>query len=86
MAVTLVFLGLLLVLMALVVRSSLGQPNLFLRVSIHVLGGIVGLWMFDLLLSILGLEIPINVFTVIIVGLLGLPGVITLSILQFLGI
>lgn len=83
---TLVFLGLLLVLMALVVRSSLGQPNLFLRATIHVLGGIVGLWVLDLLLSILGLEIPINVFTILIVGLLGLPGVITLSILQFLGI
>lgn len=86
MAVTLVFLGLLLVLMALVVRSSLGQPNIFLRAAIHVLGGIVGLWVLDLLLSILGLEIPINVFTILIVGLLGFPGVITLSILQFLGI
>lgn len=83
---TLVFLGLLLVLMALVIRSALGQPNLFLRAMIHVLGGIVGLWLVDLLLSILGLEIPINVFTILIVGLLGFPGVVTLSILQFLGI
>lgn len=83
---TLVFLGLLGILVFLVIRSSLSQPNKFLKAGIHILGGIVGLWLFDVLLSVLGLEIPINPFTIIIVAILGLPGVITLSVLQFLGI
>ena len=83
---TLIFLGLLLVLMFLVARASIKKPGLLLRLSIHVLGGIVGLWIFDLVLSLLGFVIPINAFTIILVGLLGLPGVLALSALQFFGI
>ena len=83
---TFIFLGLLMVLMFLVARSSLKKTGLFLRLSIHVLGGIVGLWIFDLVLSLLGFAIPMNAFTIIRVGLLGLPGVLALSVLQFLGI
>jgi inhibitor of the pro-sigma K processing machinery len=83
---TLVFLGLFILLIGLVVRSTLGKPNIALKIIIHSLGGIVGLWLFNFLLSILGFSMPINLFTIIIVGLLGLPGVLTLSILQLLGI
>lgn len=83
---TLIFLGLLIVLVGLVVRSTLGKPNLFLKIIIHMLGGIVGLWLFDFLLSILGFTIPINIFTITLVGLLGFPGVLALVVLQFLGI
>lgn len=83
---TLIFLGLFILLIGLVVRSALGKPNLLMKLLIHMLGGIVGLWLFDFLLSILGYSIPINFFTIIIVGLLGFPGVLTLAVLQFLGI
>jgi len=83
---TLIFLGLLILLIGLVVRASLGKPNLFLKITIHMLGGIVGLWLFDFLLSILGFTIPINFFTITLVGLLGFPGVLALVVLQFLGI
>jgi len=83
---TLIFLGLFILLIALVIRSSLGKPNLFLKIIIHMLGGVVGLWLLDFLLSILGFVIPINFFTIILVGLLGFPGVIVLAVLQFLGI
>ena len=83
---TLIFLGLLILLIGLVVRSTLGKSNLFLKIVIHMLGGIVGLWLFDFLLSILGFAIPINFFTIILVGLLGFPGVLALVVLQFLGI
>ncbi|MDP4125575.1 MAG: pro-sigmaK processing inhibitor BofA family protein [Bacillota bacterium] len=83
---TLIFLGLLILLITLVVRSSLGKPNLFLKVTIHMLGGVVGLWLLDFLLSVLGFAIPINFFTIILVGLLGFPGVVVLAVLQFLGI
>jgi inhibitor of the pro-sigma K processing machinery len=83
---TLVFLGLFILLIGLVVRSALGKPNLFLKLIIHMLGGIVGLWLFDFLLSILGYAIPINFFTITLVGLLGFPGGLALAVLQFLGI
>jgi len=83
---TLIFLGLFILLIGLVVRSALGKPNLFLKLIIHMLGGIVGLWLFDFLLSILGYAIPINYFTITLVGLLGFPGGLALAVLQFLGI
>lgn len=83
---TFIFLGLLLVLMFFVARSSLKKPRLLLRLTIHVLGGIVGLWIFDLMLSVIGFEIPINVFTVLLVAFLGLPGVLVLSALQIFGV
>ena len=83
---TFVFLGLFIVLLALIVRTSLGQPRVFFKVLIHILGGIVGLWLFNLLLSVMGLAIPINLFTILLVGLLGFPGVLALSVLQLLGI
>lgn len=83
---TFVFLGLFTLLIGLVVKSSLGKPNVLLKVMIHSLGGIVGLWIFDLILSVVGFSIPINLFTVIVVGLLGFPGVIALAGLQILGI
>ena len=83
---TFVFLGLLALLLVLVVRSSLSRPRFLLKALIHVLGGIVGLWLFDLLLSVLGIEIPINYFTILMVGLMGFPGVLVLTVLQVLGI
>lgn len=83
---TYIFFGLLILLMGLVVKSSLGKPNILLKVAIHTLGGIVGLWLFDLILSVVGFSIPINIFTILIVGMLGFPGVIALGGLQILGI
>lgn len=83
---TFIFLGLFVLLVGLVVKSTLGKPNIILKVMIHTLGGIVGLWLFDLILSVVGFSIPINLFTIVIVGLLGFPGVIALGGLQVLGI
>lgn len=83
---TFVFLGLFVILLGLIVRSSLGQPRIILKVMIHVLGGFVGLWLFNLLLTVIGLDIPINLFTVLLVGLLGFPGVLALFVLQLLGV
>lgn len=83
---TFIFLGLFIVLIALVVKSSLGKPNVILKILIHTLGGVVGLWLFDLILSVVGFNIPINFFTILIVGILGFPGVLALTGLQILGI
>lgn len=83
---TFVFLGLFIILLVLVVKSALSKPKPLLKAAIHILGGIVGLWLCDLLLSVLGFEIPINLFTILMVSLLGFPGVIALSALQILGV
>lgn len=83
---TFIFLGLFIILIGLVVKSSLGKPNILLKVMIHTLGGIVGLWLFDLILSVVDFSIPINFFTIVIVGLLGFPGVIALVGLQISGV
>jgi inhibitor of the pro-sigma K processing machinery len=83
---TWIFLGLFILLIGLVVFSELGRPNFFLKLMIHMLGGIVGLWLVNFLLSIFGCAIPINFFTVPLVGLLGFPGVLALIVLQLLGI
>jgi len=83
---TLIFLGLFILLIGLIIRSALGKPNLVAKLIIHMLGGIVGLWLFDFLLSIVGYSIPINFFTIMLVGLLGFPGVLALTVLQLLGI
>jgi SigmaK-factor processing regulatory protein BofA. len=83
---TFVFLGLFIILLGLIVKSSLSRPGFFLKAIIHVLGGIVGLWLFDLFFSILGFGIPINYFTISIVALMGFPGVLVLTVLQIMGI
>ncbi|AGA67596.1 SigmaK-factor processing regulatory protein BofA [Desulfitobacterium dichloroeliminans LMG P-21439] len=83
---TLIFLALFILLIALVVKSTLGKPNLFLKTTIHILGGIVGLWIFDLMLSVAGIGVPINVFTIFLVGFLGFPGAVALVGLQIMGI
>ncbi|NLL52649.1 MAG: sigmaK-factor processing regulatory BofA [Peptococcaceae bacterium] len=83
---TIIFAGLSILLLALIVVASLKKPHKFIKLAIHILGGIVGLWIVDLFLSVFGLEIPINVFTIGTVALLGFPGVIVLTILQLFGI
>lgn len=83
---TLLFLGLFIILMGLVVFSSLRKTNRFVKFTIHVLGGVVGLWLVDLLLSVFTVEIPINIFTVCLVAILGFPGVLVLTVLQLIGV
>ncbi|NLP44517.1 MAG: sigmaK-factor processing regulatory BofA [Peptococcaceae bacterium] len=83
---TLVFLGLFIILLILVVIASLRRPNKLIKLFIHVLGGVVGLWLVDLLLSVFAVEIPINAFTIALVALLGFPGVVVLTVLQLMGI
>jgi inhibitor of the pro-sigma K processing machinery len=83
---TFIFLGLFAVLLCLVVVASLRRPNKIIKLSIHILGGVVGLWLVDLLLSVFAVEIPINVFTVILVAILGFPGVVVLTALQLMGV
>ena len=83
---TLIFLVAFIGLIALIVWSSLHVPGKIVKLSIHVLGGIAGLWLANLLLGVFGVTIPINIFSVALVAVTGFPGVVALGVLQFLGI
>ncbi|MCL1792044.1 MAG: pro-sigmaK processing inhibitor BofA family protein [Peptococcaceae bacterium] len=83
---TLVFLLAFIGLIALIVYSSLHVPGKIVKAAIHVLGGLAGLWLTNLLLNVVGVTIPINTFTVVFVAVAGFPGVVALAVLQFLGI
>ena len=83
---TFVFLGLFIILLTLVAIASLRKPNKLIKFTIHVLGGLVSLWMVNLLLSVFNLDVPINVFTIFLVAILGFPGVVILTVLQLIGV
>ena len=53
---------------------------------INVLLGILVLWLINKFGGSLGISIPINIVTGLVVGLLGLPGVIILLLLNLIGI
>ena len=43
------------------------------------------IYIYNLIANPLGLIIPINIVTIIVVGLLGIPGLITLVLFYFIG-
>lgn len=68
------------VLTALVVlRRPLGA---LLRLLLHSLLGLAGIWLFNLAGGLIGVQVGLNLFTALTVGLLGLPGFGLLLLLQ----
>lgn len=57
-----------------------------IELIINILLGIVVLWLINKFGGSLGISIPINIITAIVVGVLGLPGVIILVLLNLIGI
>lgn len=53
---------------------------------INILLGIVVLWLINKFGGSLGIAIPINIITALVIGILGLPGVIILLLLNLIGI
>ena len=53
---------------------------------INILLGIIVLWLINRFGGSLGIAIPINIITALVVGILGLPGVIILLLLNLIGI
>lgn len=54
------------------------------KLFIHALSGFVALWVLNLFGSFVGLSIEISWLSAIIVGVLGLPGVIVLLLVQYI--
>ena len=57
-----------------------------IELIINIVLGIIVLWLINKFGGSLGISIPINIITAIVVGILGLPGVIILILLNLIGI
>ena len=71
--------GLLMALMRLVMAPI----RLAWKLAINGLIGFVGLWIVNFVLGFSGIGIPFNAVTVLIAGILGLPGIGLLAILEW---
>jgi inhibitor of the pro-sigma K processing machinery len=57
-----------------------------IELIINIVIGLVVLWLINKFGGSLGIAIPINFITALIVGILGVPGVIILILLNLIGI
>ncbi len=57
-----------------------------IELIINIILGIVILWLLNRFGGSLGISIPINIITALVVGILGVPGVIILLLLNLIGI
>lgn len=62
-----------------VLRRPLGA---LLRLLLRALLGLGGIWLFNLAGGLIGVQVGLNLFTALTVGLLGLPGFGLLLLLQ----
>lgn len=76
-------LWLLLTVAALAVLVVLRRPlGALLRLLLRALLGLGGIWLFNLAGGLIGVQVGLNLFTALTVGLLGLPGFGLLLLLQ----
>ena len=57
-----------------------------IELIINILLGIIVIWLINQFGGSLGISIPLNFITALVVGVLGLPGVIILVLLNLIGI
>ena len=57
-----------------------------IELIVNILLGIVVIWLINTFGSSLGISIPLNFITALVVGVLGIPGVIILILLNLIGI
>ncbi len=71
----------------LVAKFVLGfNPKRVLELIINAILGLVILWLLNTFGASLGINIPLNIITALVVGVLGVPGVIILVLLNLSGI
>jgi len=74
-----------LVFLVYVISRILVKPlKLAVKVLVNSLFGLLLLWGFNFLGTLMALTIPINLVTILVAGFLGIPGLILLIILQVL--
>lgn len=57
-----------------------------IELIVNIILGIVVIWLINTFGSSLGISIPLNFITALVVGILGIPGVIILVLLNLIGI
>ncbi|HOA80364.1 MAG TPA: pro-sigmaK processing inhibitor BofA family protein [Defluviitaleaceae bacterium] len=76
-----------LILIGVIILALMIYPKplkVLLRIIIQALGGVVGLFIFNFILSPIGWFVGINWTTILIIGLLGIPGFAFLYLLNII--
>ncbi|MDA8442803.1 MAG: pro-sigmaK processing inhibitor BofA family protein [Peptococcaceae bacterium] len=85
MGTTLIFLLVTLGLSILFIGALIFQPaKLMAKISLNTILGLVILWGLNFAGAYFNFNIPLNAFTVIVTGILGVPGIAMLGVLQFI--
>ena len=71
-------------LIGLLIKILKGPMNLALKVFLHAIMGFVTLFIFNFIGAWVGLGIPLTWINAIVTGVLGVPGVVLLLILQII--
>lgn len=66
----------------LALRLLMLPMKLIFKIAVHSASGFLCLWLLNLVSSITGIFFPINAATVLIAGVLGLPGIGVLALLE----
>lgn len=62
------------------------DPKRIVELIINAILGLIILWLLNTFGASLGINIPLNIITALVVGVLGVPGVIILVLLNLSGI
>lgn len=73
-----------LILLVLLVRLMLSSIKWIWKIGINSLCGLLCLWLVNGMAPVTGLVIPVNPVTVTVTGILGLPGIVVLALVQLL--
>ena len=68
-----------------VIKLLLSQVKLIWKIAVNSLSGFICLWLLNLASGLTGIVFEINFITTLVVGFLGIPGILLLLVLQFLG-
>lgn len=69
----------------LVLKFVMKQIGCLWKIVVNSASGFVCLWLLNLLSGITGIVFEINLVTTLTAGFLGIPGIIILVVMQFLG-
>ncbi len=72
------------ILVVMLVRALLLPVKWFVKLGLHTAVGFACLWLLNLAAPITGVAFPINAATVLLAGVLGLPGIGGMALLQVL--
>lgn len=68
-----------------VIKLLLSQVKLIWKLAVNSISGFICLWLLNLASGLTGIVFEINFITALVVGFLGIPGIVLLLVLQFLG-